>query len=978
MAGKPIEATLRIAAEVAQAIKALKSVRQELVATSKAAAGAGTGTSAGAAGAAGTAATADATQVVGALKRRTAAETEAAAQSKRLAKEESDRQKAAALEAKKLAGEEEARRKKSARETERAAREQELAAKKSARAAAGQRGQLSPQLNDIFVGLTTGQNPLTVALQQGPQITQIYGGVTNTLRAALSVLTPLRVALGVAAGGFALLATQIAAGYRESSQLNKALALSGNIAGTSLAQISGLAKTISAETGTSVSFVREVLAEVITIGGQTSTTLGATTRAVVALSKLTGQSADEAAKGFAEQADGVTQFATKANKAYNFLTADQVAYIKTLERQGRTAEAIKFTNEQLAGTLEQRSVPAIGSLERGWRDVGSALSTVLDKLKEIGRDETAEAKIKQLQERAAGTGGQLPFKTIGEAFKFGLFGGNATETGRNFLAELQARNEAERDAAQLQFNHDAKRREEEKQRKILEQQKTKQATSQFQQLEANQKTAIAQKELAQTQADLDAEQALVERARAAELIAERDQARKLNAIEQQRAAAQLKAIAEQIEAQGAVKGNTPEDVKAEAAQMSQLESQRIAAKARFDTAVAQARTLFEGELTKLDLELASRRAENSGADAPQQKDPTARAQQAAQAATAEARRQLDDLNRQFEVRKRTIGGGPEAAAILARDRSIIEEAQKTLADQTRRAELDDLFRQGAEQQSALAIQLKAVDELVRAGTLTATEGEHRKDEARKAALPALREIIRLERERQKNPEDKNKIDDEEQRINEVSAALARLEEQTREGGISALRQLFNDISTGAKSGKEALLDMVKGFGQALLNLINQRLAEKLFKQLEGLGDSGSGGYYVQFLKFLGSIGSTSAGVKHDGGLIGAAGLSRTVGALAFAGAQVLHSGGLVGMTPNERPVIAEVGEEMLTADDPRHVKNFRGAPVIGAMTISVNVSVADAVADEAQRAQQLAAGMKAVVETYVTEQMRQGGIFSRR
>lgn len=71
--------------------------------------------------------------------------------------------------------------------------------------------------------------------------------------------------------------------------------------------------------------------------------------------------------------------------------------------------------------------------------------------------------------------------------------------------------------------------------------------------------------------------------------------------------------------------------------------------------------------------------------------------------------------------------------------------------------------------------------------------------------------------------------------------------------------------------------------------------------------------------------STLAGVHHRGGLAGAAGASRTVSALAFVGAARFHSGGLPGLRPDEVPIIAQRGEEILSRSDPRNALNGGGA-----------------------------------------------------
>jgi hypothetical protein len=69
------------------------------------------------------------------------------------------------------------------------------------------------------------------------------------------------------------------------------------------------------------------------------------------------------------------------------------------------------------------------------------------------------------------------------------------------------------------------------------------------------------------------------------------------------------------------------------------------------------------------------------------------------------------------------------------------------------------------------------------------------------------------------------------------------------------------------------------------------------------------------------------GTAHTGGVIGSGaggGGSRSVSPAVFAGAARMHSGGIAGLRPDEVPTILQRGEEVLTADNPRHVKNQRG------------------------------------------------------
>lgn len=72
----------------------------------------------------------------------------------------------------------------------------------------------------------------------------------------------------------------------------------------------------------------------------------------------------------------------------------------------------------------------------------------------------------------------------------------------------------------------------------------------------------------------------------------------------------------------------------------------------------------------------------------------------------------------------------------------------------------------------------------------------------------------------------------------------------------------------------------------------------------------------------GAASAVSAGTNHTGGMAGSSGLgSRRMPAAAFAGAPRYHTGGMVGLAPDEVPIVAQQGEEILTRNDPRNRLN---------------------------------------------------------
>jgi hypothetical protein len=88
----------------------------------------------------------------------------------------------------------------------------------------------------------------------------------------------------------------------------------------------------------------------------------------------------------------------------------------------------------------------------------------------------------------------------------------------------------------------------------------------------------------------------------------------------------------------------------------------------------------------------------------------------------------------------------------------------------------------------------------------------------------------------------------------------------------------------------------------------------------GAGSAPTGGGFA--LKGAGGF-MTSAGVFHQGGVVGSSGApTRTLPASLFGGAvRRFHNGGVVGFAPDEVPAVLQRGEEVIRADDPRHRMN---------------------------------------------------------
>jgi len=264
---------------------------------------------------------------------------------------------------------------------------------------------LSYQITDIGTSLAGGMPWHLILIQQGGQIKDAYGGIIPALRGILGLVTPVGVAIGAAAAVVGTLGSALYFGAKDSEAFQKALALVGNTTGTTDGQFNGLIKTMQQGRGAMAGDVRAVMQAILDSGQATSTTFESMGRATLALTKLNGQSAVENVKVFSGIADGVTDWATKANKAYNFLTVEQYKQISALEAQGRTSEAARLAMDLLNNTLESRTAPVLGVIGNLLKDGSEWWAKWWESAKGVGRAETAEDRIQAMRdalERARG------------------------------------------------------------------------------------------------------------------------------------------------------------------------------------------------------------------------------------------------------------------------------------------------------------------------------------------------------------------------------------------------------------------------------------------------------------------------------------------------------------------------------------------------------------------------------------------------
>lgn len=271
----------------------------------------------------------------------------------------------------------------------------------SAKAMAANLRNVPAQFTDIAVSLQAGQAPLTVLLQQGGQLKDMFGGVIPAARALGSYILGLVNPFTVAAAAAAVLALAYKQGSDETTAFSTALAMTGNTAGTTSNQLSDLAQQVSS-TGGTVGKAASVLAQLAASTRIPKEAFEQIAVAAIAFEKATGVAAEETVKNFEKIAKDPTAEILKLNESMNFLTASTYEQIKALQDQGNVTAAAQLANEAYEGGLERTATSVqknLGILEKGWNAVKSAAKEAWDAALNIGREDTLDQQIKALDKQ---------------------------------------------------------------------------------------------------------------------------------------------------------------------------------------------------------------------------------------------------------------------------------------------------------------------------------------------------------------------------------------------------------------------------------------------------------------------------------------------------------------------------------------------------------------------------------------------------
>lgn len=276
------------------------------------------------------------------------------------------------------------------------------------------------QMTDIVTQLAGGQSPFMVAIQQGGQMRDSFGGFGNMFRGIASAVSPMKLAVGGAVGVVGTLAYAMYKGAQEGREFENVLTLSGHRAGLTADNLIALSDSVG-ESTKSWGVAREAVQAFAKAGDIAQEDYAQFSRAVTYYSQATGANVSDLVAQFSKIGDDPVKAVLELSKQYRSMTPDVYAQVTALVEQGKETEAVRLIQQKMADEMEhngKKVVENLGYIEKAWQGVKKAISGTIEELKSWGREQTITEQIAAKQAELSKLNHQQ--MTAKGAFGFGL------------------------------------------------------------------------------------------------------------------------------------------------------------------------------------------------------------------------------------------------------------------------------------------------------------------------------------------------------------------------------------------------------------------------------------------------------------------------------------------------------------------------------------------------------------------------------
>lgn len=256
------------------------------------------------------------------------------------------------------------------------------------------------QMTDIVVGLSTGQSPFMVLMQQGGQLKDMFGGIGPAIKGVGGYVLGLINPVTLAAAAVGVLGLAYYKGSQEQGEFYKSLTLNGNLVGKTTGQLADMAARVSVVANSTSGVTAATLNQIVSSGKVAAESLERVTTAVVEISEATGIATEKLVGDFNDIAADPVAAITKLNDQYHFLTLATYNQIKALQDEGNQQDAARVATDAYANAMQQRANDIhqnLGILERAWDSLAKTAKGAWDAMLDIGREQTGTERISQIR-----------------------------------------------------------------------------------------------------------------------------------------------------------------------------------------------------------------------------------------------------------------------------------------------------------------------------------------------------------------------------------------------------------------------------------------------------------------------------------------------------------------------------------------------------------------------------------------------------
>ncbi|MBC4883061.1 phage tail length tape measure family protein [Klebsiella pneumoniae] len=256
------------------------------------------------------------------------------------------------------------------------------------------------QMTDIIVGLSTGQSPFMVLMQQGGQLKDMFGGIGPAIKGVGGYVLGLINPVTLAAAAVGVLGLAYYKGSQEQDEFYKSLTLSDNLVGKTTGQLAEMAARVSVVANSTTGVTAATLNQIVSSGKVAAESLERVTTAVVEISEATGIATEKLVGDFNDIAADPVAAITKLNDQYHFLTLATYNQIKALQDEGNQQDAARVASDAYANAMQQRANDIhqnLGILERAWDSLAKTAKGAWDAMLDIGREQTGTERISHIR-----------------------------------------------------------------------------------------------------------------------------------------------------------------------------------------------------------------------------------------------------------------------------------------------------------------------------------------------------------------------------------------------------------------------------------------------------------------------------------------------------------------------------------------------------------------------------------------------------